>query len=543
MSARTVVVACAVLFGALAAGRTPVRAQNREARHVRGRVVLIAGADLHVELSEPAPLHAGDTLVVRRDATTRGALVVVAADSLRALTSFAGTPFALTRGERFEAELRPGAGPVRVAAAPARTDSAAARGVAAYADTARTTPPPTPTPPATRGARVSGYLTSETRWVQQSTDGTSSSYGMPTATLSLRMSDLPARAQVEVFARAEHYTGSPPGFAADRTTQLQVYAARVTSQFGLLRVALGRLTPTHDPFAGTWDGLALRVGNRVSLAAEAGWQPERSTGTPSFTFPRAALSLEARADAGRMRYRGSVSALRYLDGAPVGRGTLGIATRHALSTGPLRISGDVRAESSLGESLTVRWGGANASLTNARGLSVHAGYRHYTPVAPVGLDTLTLADSLLVADSLVDTSARHRIDGGVYLPLGRVALSVTATTTPGAEHRSSGAHSQLFVRALPGALDLELSGGLWQWRETRTITAGVALARSTGRVYTRAGYRFERGNERGSITAHEIEGDIAVTVARRSSLGLYLLHSTAGSSAGSQAHLRLTWGF
>src|SRR5690606_412299 len=161
VSARAIAIACA-MFGALAAGRAPVRAQNREApRHVRGRVVLIAGADLHVELSEPAPLQPGDTLVVRRDATTRGALVVVAADSLRALTSFAGTPFALTRGETFEAELRPGAGTApAVAAATTGADTAGVTADApARADSAARVAPLRPPPPSqrsARGARVSG---------------------------------------------------------------------------------------------------------------------------------------------------------------------------------------------------------------------------------------------------------------------------------------------------------------------------------------------------------------------------------------------------
>jgi hypothetical protein len=172
-----------------------------------------------------------------------------------------------------------------------------------------------------------------------------------------------------------------------------------------------------------------------------------------------------------------------------------------------------------------------AALTvGARG-RVHVGFRHYRPYAFAPLD------------SLFELGSRNRVEAGAYIPLGRAALSVSAATTPGSEARATGASTHLYVRALPGDVELDVSGGLWQRLDARTVTAGAGLGRTTGRLYTHAAYRLERGPERDPVTAHEIEGEASVRVARRSSIGAFALHSSAGGSAGSQLQLRLSWGF
>lgn len=519
----------AVFLGALAAATPDAHAQVQDTTSiVRGRLVLIAGADLHLELSAPARLQPGDTLVVPRGASARGVLVVIAADSLRAVVHFAGAPFALTRGESMTAQLR------RATAAPPQAPvTAAAQPPARRSPTQEVPRVPQAVASPARAAirpRATGYLTTETRWIHHSSAGVGESYGIPAATLSLRVSSLPGRTTAHVFANAEHYGGTAALATGSAATRIRIYAARLESDFGNVRLGLGRLTSMHDPFGGPWDGLALTVGRQVALSAEAGWEPEQSTGAASFRFPRVSLSGQAVGGTGPLRYRGTLAALRYLDGAPADRGELALSTRHSLSAGPLTLSGDVLAESSDSSALALRWGGVHAALSRRGGARIHVAYRRYQPYAFTAIDTT------------IDVAARNRIEAGAYLPLGRVALSTNATVAPGAS-RTFGATSHLFAYGLAYDLDLDLWGGLWQRSDARTLTAGADLARSIGPLHARAAYRLERGPERAPVTAHEVEGDLALMLTQRSSIGVVAVHSTAAAARGTQLQLRLTWGF
>ena len=73
----------------------------------------------------------------------------------------------------------------------------------------------------------------------------------------MRVTNLPARTSMHVFARAEHYPDALRGDAFGDATRVRIYAARIEGRAGPLRIGLGRLTSQHDPFAGPWDGIAL----------------------------------------------------------------------------------------------------------------------------------------------------------------------------------------------------------------------------------------------------------------------------------------------
>lgn len=527
MKARAIVRG-AVLLTALAGTRSALYAQNQDTTHVvHGRIVFIAGADLHVELQTRLVLQPGDTLLVRRGDVARGALIVVAADTVRAVVNYAGAPFALTRGELLAAELRR-ASVARVEAAPVAlpqappTPPVVEPGVRADAEVGR------------NGAvrpEASGYIASTTSWIRQSGASGNESYSIPAATLSLRVTHLPGRSSLQVFARAEHYGSGLPPATPGGATHVRVYSARLESQTGPVRVGVGRLTSHDDPFGGSWDGLMLETGRQVSVAGGFGWEPEQGTGAVTSRYPRISLGTQARAGAGTARYRGTLSALHYLDEAPAGRGSLAVSTRHSLNTGPVSVWGDVVAEKSDSTDWSMRWGGLQVALRNHRGARVHLGYRRYHPF------------QLAIVDSLVSFSATSRVEAGGSMPFGRTALSLTAATTPGAPNRMLSATSRLYVRALPGNLDLDASAGLWQRGDARTVNAGAGLARSTGRIFARVAYRIERGPERDPVLGRELDGELTVLVARRSSISALAFHSAAGATNGTQLQLRLTWGF
>lgn len=504
----------------LAGARTPARAQTPDSVRVRGRVVRIAGADLHIELLSRIELQAGDTLIVQRDGSERGRLHVLAADSARALAAFVAAPFALTRGEVLDAELRavPRGATSTPTTAPARIpmpDEPAPR-------------VRTPGPRMRTGARVSGYVAGETRWVQQRAGDTSDSYAIPAATISLRVTGLPNGTNVHVYGHAEHYGAAhaPTGFGA---TELRLYTARLETAAGPMRLALGRLTSSHDAASGTWDGVSISAGGAINVAAEAGYEPERAGAAPSTLFPRVGASAQAMMRSGALRYRGSVGAMHYLREVPVNRGSSALFTRHSVSARGFSLSGDARVETSDSGSAVLRWGGVFASLHARGGASAHVGYRRYTPFI-LSADTSAFAP-------------RNRIEAGGHVPFGPAVLTVNASASPSAAERARSVSGRLAVQSLPGAVVVELEGGLWEYGVIRTTTAGGALSRMSGRIYTRAGYRYERSRGRIDLYAHELEGDVTLSLGRTSSMGVFVMHSAADEADGTRAQLRLTWGF
>lgn len=500
----------------------PARAQTPDSVRVRGRVVLIAGADLHIELLSPIRLQPGDTLIVQRERTERGRLHVIAADSVRAVVGFPASRFALTRGEILAAVLiRTGARDASVAApisSPAPVSPAA------------TTPElhPTRRPAAPRGPRITGYLTSETRWVGQRSGGATENRAVPTATLSLRATGLPNRTTLHLFGHVEHYGAghAPAGYAA---TELRLYTARLETAAGPLRLGLGRLTSRHDAASGAWDGVSLTAGRDISFAAEAGYEPVRPGAAPATQFPRVGMSVQAVSSTARVRYRGSVGVLHYPGEVPLNRGASAIFTRQSLSSGVLDLTGDARVERSDGGATVLRWGGAWASLRARGGARVHLGFRRYTPL-PVLPDTVELA-------------ARSRIEAGTHLPFGPAALTLSASTSPAAAERARSLSARLGVRNLPGDIGVHVEGGVWDIGALRTRTAGAAIDRMTGRIYTRAAYRLEGSPDRNTSSVHELEADVSIALGHGSSIGIFAARSAGEDASSTRAQLRLTWGF
>jgi hypothetical protein len=196
------------------------------------------------------------------------------------VATFAGPRFALTRGQVLVAAVRRAAGtdPPAVATLDgvATGDTVVAPAPSHPGVGAAPTAAPVARGPLPRTPRLSGYMTTETRWIRQANGGAAESHGTPSATLSLRAMDLPARSAVYIYARAVHNGAGPSAPAGQPATELRVYSARVESHAGPLRIAVGRLTSTHDPAAGLWDGVSLGTGDRLAVAVGAGY--ERSAG-------------------------------------------------------------------------------------------------------------------------------------------------------------------------------------------------------------------------------------------------------------------------
>ena len=226
--------ALAVSLLALASG--PVSARGQEAL-VPARIVEIAGANLYLDAGTDAGVRAGDTLVARRAAgdTPLGTLVVIAATGTRAVVTFAGRPFAVTRGDALLLAV-PSAG---VPAAPAEA--------------------PTPLARAQRvpigRVRISGSAGLDVLSARTTTFGLGADpvrvvrdFTVPSLRLQTSVRNLPGGGRLNLSLRASQQSG--PATLFDRSTIVRVYHANFDQQWAVARVLLGRFLAPFEPFSG-----------------------------------------------------------------------------------------------------------------------------------------------------------------------------------------------------------------------------------------------------------------------------------------------------
>lgn len=508
-------------------GRAQLRAQVQDSvRIVRGRIVLIAGADLHLAFTRSTELLPGDTLLVRRRGETAGALVVVAADSTRAVLGFGDSPFPLTRGDSIEAVLRPAR---RFATEPhdAGAPPSARTSVPEAAPMVRRTV-------ARWGAdiRLSGYLATEADWTRRVSGSGAVARTVPASTVSLRAGGLPIATQAVLFARI---TGGSAGMSGvvDRAGRygLDVYVASVESRAGPVRIRVGRQASALAMRAASWDGLAVEVGHRFRIAADAGWERERWSVDTAGPRPRVSATAQFTGDVStRTRYQGSVSALQFVGNRREGRVTTAVATRHALRSGPLHLWGDAALEADTA-GVVLRWASLRTVLDIGTRSRMHAGYRRYAaafPPAPL--------------DSTATALTSDRLDAGVQFTARAAGFGINAAWSPDPQRASGSVSSHVDIRALPANLGFDLLAAYWQHNGSGTLTAEAGLTRHTGRIQARTAYRFERTME-DRTPGHEAAVDLFLAAGRRTTIELRAARSIAGTLTGSQIHLRLIRGF
>jgi hypothetical protein len=284
---------------------TAVQAQERT---VTARVVEIAGADLYLDAGGDAGLAEGDTLVVRRAADTApvGAFIVVAVSSARAVVSFAGAPFAVTRGDALVLTLH---GATEVTAAPAPAVA-----------------PPVAGPSRSHaGVQLHGSAAIDVQGSHNTTIGFGANpelliqdYAVPATRLRVVLSNLPGGGRFITSLRASQQVGSASLF--DRGTVMRVYDAHYERDAGLARIEVGRFFSPYEPFSGIWDGALLRLGGAqgFGLGVAGGYQPELGDEGFSTTVPKFAAFADFRQDRGPVRLDADLSAhiWRPTDGTP-----------------------------------------------------------------------------------------------------------------------------------------------------------------------------------------------------------------------------------
>lgn len=307
--------AALLLALAAAAAAAPAAAQDAAPR-VRARVTYIAGSNIYFDAGSEQGIRAQDTLAVFRqaDGARLGAVVVLSVTDARAVATFAGRPFALTRGTALLLELpRHGV--------PAGADSTAAAAKAADERQAgeRTRTEPAATPAAARAAeparaqdtaapRLDGRLALDFEAMRTTSEpaageGWVDDVAAPTLRLRAAVTRLPGGLRLETNLRAA-YRSSSMGLL-ETSPSLRVYQASVEKEFTTvpLQLRLGRFYNPYESYGGYLDGVLARVGRQgFGVGVTLGYAPE--LGTEGFTtdLPRLSAFLDVHHRGRTLRY-------------------------------------------------------------------------------------------------------------------------------------------------------------------------------------------------------------------------------------------------
>lgn len=436
------------------------------------QVVEIAGADVYLGIGGADGVAAGDTLVLHRaDGKVLGSVRVVAVTSARALVTFAGDPFPLTRGTTVLIAL-PGS-------------SSTPAGVAAAAG-----PSPPSTPSLHTGPSVTGRLALDmdasqatTRWLTDSWQHVNRQFATPAAALRLAVSDLPGGFRFTTDLRASYrYTSMN---IIDPAEAVRVYQASLDRTFGgTLDLRLGRFYNPWETYSGYWDGALLHVGaHGLGLGAAAGFEPDLYNQGFSTDYPKYSAFLTYRSSGGPVRYDADLSFHQILpqNGLPT-RTFAGLSQRFGagrfLANADLQVDRDPTSGS---WTLTTFRGRVGVSL--ARGLNLYMRFDRSGPWVP--FDTVAVLGV-------------RRDQAGAGISWWRPSMSLSADANAGRLAGGAMTYGGSTMISFPHTpffgLGMMLSGGLWTGDAIQSDQAGVTFTREVGMTDVRVSYRFYRSH-------------------------------------------------
>jgi hypothetical protein len=469
-------------------------------------VVYIAGADIYLDAGSDQGLSPGDTLRVYSEPDGRllGTFMVISSTRERAVVTFAGRPFPVTRGAYLQVATSG-------AAQPQRDDAAAA---SAIADPRRTGPGPVH-----RSPRLSGRLSFDLGMLESTTtvgdglDPVERRFATPSLRLRATVNDLPAGMSFNTNLRAAARMSSTDVVQPPRS--LRVYQASLGKSFeGVpLQFQLGRFYNPYETFSGYWDGLLVHVG-RSGLGGgfAVGFQPER--GNEKFTTDVAKYGafLDYRYASSRFSYWADLS---FNEQRPRSGSTnhrfAGLSQR--LRWGRVGLSQRIRFDSRddrPGWELTQLE--LRTALPLGRRLSAHIGYSFYRP--------LYLLSTFELEPDTIGLQAYRRERGSFGLAYdmwgGTIGADITANRLDGGSiSYTYGTHFSVPRSAMLG---LGYFGWASYWKRDATTTLYITpgITRTFGSLETRASYSYySYANASAKVITHTLDLSLSLPLTRR----------------------------
>ena len=280
---------------------------------VTARVTYVAGQNIYLDAGRDQGILPGDTLTAYRDGVFAGTLAVVSSISDRSVTTFAGEPFAVTRGT--ELQVQPSVAPGKEAPPPPEVEPEPLAEVAPEREVAYQPVEPQKAQRRTRaGPRVSGRvmlslnaLESNTKWAAASSVSTKRTFATPSMNVHLNVRDLPQGMRLRTRFRTDYrYSASR---SIEPTLSVRAYEVLLEKDFEMFSVQAGRFANRYASYSGYWDGALLHFGGKhAGIGTAIGFMPDRSNEGFSTDMPRyAGFAHFEVGDRPRLRYAANVS--------------------------------------------------------------------------------------------------------------------------------------------------------------------------------------------------------------------------------------------
>lgn len=493
-----VVVAC---FGLGAAER--ISAQDAP---IEVQVEQIAGSDIYLGVGTDRGVGPGTVLVVlgAEGEDEAGRLRVIEATSSRSITTFVGTPFAVTRGAtlrlRIEATADDPPPAAAVAAGVAANDAPAARSTSSSR--------------ASTGPRISGSLglsfdarETTTSWDEFDIEEVDRQFSTPTVALRFGAAELPGGLDFRTNLRAS-YRSSTDDFVQPQDF-VRVYSLELRKDFGLVQASLGRLYNPYEPMSGYFDGAYLHVGGREGFGGgvAAGIRPNREDGAISDSIPKYSVFANYSDRSGPLRYDAAVSFTQEMPKSDLLSNHSYAGLTQTLRAGPIRLRHSMTVDRDpTDDSWRVSRFLLGASVPIAGGLAAHARYSRREPYR--------------VEDVVPMTYRRDRGSAGLTYSFSGSIVGADATANDVTEDGigKSWTYSGWFSVPRTSLWELGFTGNA-SYRDRdgdRILYVVPGLTRRFGPTFARLTYTYYRTDEPAAVfTTHSGDLSVDFPLARR----------------------------
>ena len=418
---RAATLAVAVCLG-LAVPAPAARAQDAP---FEAQVEQIAGSDIYLAAGTDVGVVTGSILLVlgTDGQDDVGRLRVIEATTKRSITTFVGSPFAVTRGATLRLRIEASADP--------RPEAPAAAGAAAAAADAPATRTAASSSRASSGPRVSGSLglsfdarETMTSWDEYEVDEIERRFSTPTLALRFAAAELPGGLEFRTNLRGSYRSSTDDIVQPDDF--VRVYSLELRKDFGSVQASLGRIYNPYEPMSGYFDGAYVHVGGREGFGGgvAAGIRPSRENGGIIDSIPKYSIFANYSDRTGPLRYDVAVSYTQEMPKDDLLSNHSYVGLTQTLRAGPVRLRHSMAVDRDpTADSWKVSRFLLGASVPITGGLAAHARYSlrqpyRVTEIVPItyqrdrgnlGL-TYTFAGAIVGADVTANDVTDDNID-------------------------------------------------------------------------------------------------------------------------------------
>jgi len=458
-------------------------------------VEYLAGNNIYIDAGRERGILDGDTILAYSvdGGPLLGALRVISASADRAVLTFVGDPFPVTRGNSLSLAFGslPAQGPV---AAVGGEPAPPALGASGY------------------GPRLTGRLTvdmnllsSQVTFPGSDLESADRLFAMPALGLRATLARLPGGLTFNTNMRLAYRYSSDKLIEPEPSAR--IYEAAISKTFGsAVHIQAGRFYNPFERFSGYWDGALARFGSRnLGAGVAAGFEPERADEGISTQLPKYSAFVDYRCRAGNLAYAGDVSVHQVRPRNDLLEHTY-FGWSQRFSVRRFRVSSDLQVDRDpVDGGWVISELFLNTSIPLGERLILGGRYVRRRPY-------------LIWAGDQPFAEQREQAGAGLtYNGFGGfVGVDVTANRWEDGERSLTYGSSLAIPRTALWDLGVSASASYWSRDGTDALVLSPGINRSFGLVDSRLGYQLYRsGNPAGTIETHAVDLQIGLPLTRR----------------------------